>query len=429
MSNFNEFSKDTVCVQGGYEPKVGEARVLPIYQSTTYKYDDPDHVANLFDLNEAGHMYSRISNPTLDGFEKKFTQLEGGVGAVAVSSGQSAILLSILNLCSNGDNIISTSNLYGGTFNLFNINLRKLGINVRFIDPEAKSEEILSLVDDNTKLFYGEIIGNPSINVLDLEKFSKLSKETGVPLIVDNTIASPYLCRPFEYGAAIVVHSTTKYSDGHATAIGGIIVDSGNFNWDNGRFKELTDGDPSYHGLKYVEKFGNAAYITKLRVTLLRDFGCVMSPQNAFLTNLGLETLHLRMERHSYNSLKLAKYLQNHKEVNWVRYPLLETQEDYDRAKKLLPKGGSGMLTFGIKGGIEAAKKFTKALKLTTLVVHVGDARTSILHPASTTHNQLSDEEKLASGVTNDLVRISVGIEHIDDIIKDFEQAFNKIGE
>ncbi|WP_297437517.1 O-acetylhomoserine aminocarboxypropyltransferase/cysteine synthase family protein [uncultured Clostridium sp.] len=424
----SSFSKGTICVQGGYQPKVGEPRVLPIYQSTTFKYEDPDHVADLFDLKVAGHLYSRISNPTLEGFESKFTQLEGGVGAVATSSGQSAILLAILNLCSCGDNLISTSNLYGGTYNLFNINLRKLGIETRFVSPEATKEEILELVDENTKLFYGEIIGNPSINVLDLEKFSEISKVSGVPLIVDNTIATPYLCRPFEHGAAIVVHSTSKYSDGHATAIGGIIVDSGNFNWDNGRFKDLVEPDPSYHGLKYVETFGSAAYITKLRVTLLRDYGCIMSPQNAFLTNLGLETLHLRMERHSSNSLALARFLEKHEKVSWVRYPLLETQEDYERAKKLLPKGGSGMLTFGIKGGVEAAKIFTKSLGLTALVVHIGDARTSILHPASTTHSQLSEEEQIASGVSPDLIRISVGIEDEQDIINDFKQAFDKLG-
>lgn len=425
----SKYNKGTICVQGGYQPKVGEPRILPIYQSTTYKYEDPDHVADLFDLKVPGHLYSRISNPTLEGFEAKFNELEGGVGAVAVSSGQSAILLAILNLCDSGDNLISTSNLYGGTFNLFNINLRKLGIEVKFVNPDASAEEIESLVDDKTKLFYGEIIGNPSINVLDLDKFSKLSDKTGVPLVVDSTIASPYLCRPFEYGAAIVLHSTTKYSDGHASAIGGIIVDSGKFNWDNGRFPNLVEPDPSYHGIKYVETFGAAAYITKLRVTLLRDFGCIMSPQNAFLTNLGLETLHLRMERHSSNALTLAKYLQSNLKVNWVRYPLLETQEDYERAKELLPKGGSGMLTFGIKGGVEAAKTFTKALKLTALVVHIGDARTSILHPASTTHGQLTEEEQIASGVTPDLIRISVGIEDVEDIIKDFEQAFNTIGE
>ncbi|WP_297522294.1 O-acetylhomoserine aminocarboxypropyltransferase/cysteine synthase family protein [uncultured Clostridium sp.] len=425
----SKYSKGTICVQGGYKPKVGEARILPICQSTTFKYDDPDHLADLFDLKVSGHFYSRVSNPTLEGFEAKFNELEGGVGAVAVSSGQSAILLAVLNLCSSGDNIISTSNLYGGTFNLFNINLKKLGIETKFISPEATKEEILALVDDNTKLFYGEIIGNPSINILDLDKFSELSKASGVPLIVDSTIATPYLCRPFEYGAAIVVHSTTKYSDGHAAAVGGIIVDSGNFDWNNGRFPELVKPDPSYHGIKYVEKFAKAAYITKLRVTLLRDFGCVMSPQNAFLTNLGLETLHLRMERHSSNALALARYLQKHEKVSWVRYPLLETQKDFERAKSLLPKGGSGMLTFGIKGGVQVAKTFTKALKLTALVVHIGDARTSILHPASTTHSQLTEEEQIASGVSADLIRISVGIEDADDIIKDFEQAFNTIGE
>lgn len=422
------YNKGTICVQGGYKPKVGEPRILPIYQNTTYKYDDPEHVADLFDLKVAGHLYSRISNPTLEGFEAKFNELEGGVGAVAVSSGQSAILLAVLNICENGDNIISTSNLYGGTFNLFNINLRKLGIETRFVSPEATKEEILELIDDKTKLFYGEIIGNPSINVLDLDKFSDLSKEKGIPLVVDNTIASPYLCRPFEHGAAIVVHSTSKYSDGHASAIGGIIVDSGNFDWANGRFSDLVEPDPSYHGLKYVETFGKVAYITKLRVTLLRDYGCIMSPQNAFLTNLGLETLHLRMERHSSNALELARYLEKHEKVSWVRYPLLETQEDFERAKKFLPKGGSGMLTFGIKGGVEAAKQFTKSLRLTALVVHIGDARTSILHPASTTHSQLSEEEQRASGVSPDLIRISVGIEDASDIIEDFKQAFDKLG-
>ncbi|MGL4741449.1 MAG: O-acetylhomoserine aminocarboxypropyltransferase/cysteine synthase family protein [Sarcina sp.] len=426
MSNF---SKGTICVQGGYKPKAGEPRVLPICQSTTYKYEDPDHVADLFDLKAAGHLYSRISNPTLEGFEAKFTELEGGIGAVAVSSGQSAILLSVLNLCESGDNIISTSNLYGGTYNLFNINLRKLGIETRFVSPEATEEEILKLVDEKTKLFYGEIIGNPSINVLDLDKYSKLSKEYGIPLVVDNTIASPYLCRPFEHGAAIVIHSTSKYADGHATAIGGIIVDSGKFDWSNGRFPCLVEPDPSYHGLKYVETFGNAVYITKLRVTLLRDFGCIMSPQNAFLTNLGLETLHLRMERHSANSLALAKFLQRHEKVNWVRYPLLETQEDFERAKRILTKGAAGMLTFGIKGGVQAAKDFTKALNLAALVVHIGDARTSLLHPASTTHSQLSEEEQIASGVSPDLIRVSVGIEDIEDIIADFKQAFDKIGD
>lgn len=422
-----KYNKGTVCVQGGYSPKAGEPRVIPICQSTTYKYGDPDTLANLFNLKEEGHLYTRISNPTIAALENKFTELEGGVGAVAVSSGQSAILLAVLNLCKAGDNIISTFTLYGGTFNLFNINLKNFGIETRFVSPDISKSELLKYVDENTKLIYGETIGNPGLNVLDIPHFAEAAKEAGVPLIVDNTIATPYLCRPFELGANIVVHSTSKYSDGHATALGGIIVDGGNFDWDNGRFSNLVDPDPSYHGLRYVDIFNEAAYITKLRVTLLRDLGCAQSPQNAFLTNLGLETLHLRMERHSYNALSLARYLQNHDKVSWVSYPLLETQKDFNKAKEILPKGASGILTFGIKGGVEAAKKFSKALKLTALVVHLGDARTSLLHPASTTHSQLSEEEQIAAGVLPDLIRVSVGIECIEDIIEDFKQAFEKL--
>lgn len=421
------FRTGTICVQGGYKPQSGDARVLPIYQSTTYKYDDPDVVADLFALKKAGHMYSRISNPTCEALEDKFVQLEGGIGAVSASSGQSAVLLAVLNLCSKGDNIISTSTLYGGTFNLFKITLNNFGIETRFIDPEASEEEILALVDDNTKLLYGEIIGNPGLNILNFDIFTKVSDKAGIPIVVDNTLATPYLCRPFEHGAHIVIHSTSKYSDGHATALGGMVVDSGKFDWTNGRFKNLVEPDPSYHGLKYVETFGNSAYITKLRVTLLRDFGCTLSPQNAFLTNLGLETLHLRMDRHSSNALAIAKYLEKHDKVSWVSYPLLEAQKGYDRAKEILPKGASGLLTFGIKGGVQAAKIFTKSLKLTALVVHLGDARTSLLHPASTTHGQLTEKEQLDSGVLPDLIRVSVGIEDVEDIIADFGQAFDKL--
>lgn len=422
-------NQGTICVQGGYEPKSGEPRVLPIYQSTSYKFDDPETVANLFDLKEAGHLYSRISNPTLEALEKKFTALEHGVGAVAVSSGQSAILLSILNLCNAGDNIVSAITLYGGTFNLFNITLKNWGIETRFFDPEASEEEISKLIDSNTKVIYGETIGNPGLNVLDFEKFSKVARENKVPFIVDNTVASPCICNPIDLGANIVVHSTSKYSDGHATALGGIIVDGGNFNWDNGKFTSLVEPDPSYHGIKYVESFGEAAYITKLRVTLLRDFGCTLSPFNGFLTNLGLETLHLRIKKHSENALALAKYLENNEHVNWVNYPFLESDKNYNRAKEIFNGGASGLLTFGIKGGVSAAKKFTKALNLVTLVVHLGDARTTLLHPASTTHSQLSEEEQIASGVSPDLIRVSVGIEEIEDVIKDFEQAFKVIGE
>lgn len=423
----NNWSFGTTCIQGGYEPKTGEPRVLPIVQSTTYKYEDPDFVADLFDLKADGHMYTRISNPTVDAFEKKFAKLEGGVGAVATSSGQSAILLAILNICKAGDHIISAATLYGGTFNLFDINLKKMGIEVTFVDPEASYEEIIAQAKDNTKVIYGETIGNPGLNILDCDKFSKIAKELKVPFIIDNTVTTPYLFKAFEHGANIVVHSTSKYSDGHAVALGGIVVDGGNFNWDNGNFPDLVEPDPSYHGIKYVERFKEAAYITKLRVTLLRDMGCTPSPFNAFLTNLGLETLHLRMDRHSSNALGLAKYLSNHEKVSWVNYPLLEGTKYYDKAKEYFPKGASGVLTFGIKGGVEAAKKLTKELKMVALVVHLGDARTSLLHPASTTHSQLSEEDQIKAGVGPDLIRVSVGIEDQEDIIKDFQQALSKI--
>lgn len=422
-----EWNKGTICIQGGYTPKAGEPRVLPIFQSTTYKYDDPDHLEDLFNLKAEGHLYSRISNPTVAAFEEKFAMLEGGVGAVATASGQSAVLYSILNLCSAGDHLISASTLYGGTINLFTVNLKKMGIEVDFVDPEASVEEILSKAKENTKLIYGETIGNPGLNILDFDKFSLVAKKLDVPFIVDNTVGTPYLCNVFEHGVNIAVHSTTKYADGHAQAVGGIIVDGGNFNWDNGKNLELVEPDLSYHGLKYVESFKEAAYITKLRVTLLRDLGACQSPFNAYLTNLGLETLHLRMDRHCENTLELAKWLSKHPKVSWVNYPGLEGNLQYDRAKKYLKKGSSGLLTFGIKGGIEEAKNFTRALKLVALVVTLGDTRSSLLHPATTTHNQLTEEEQRASGVTPDLMRVSVGIEDIRDIIKDFEQALESV--
>lgn len=422
-----EWSKGTICIQGGYEPKAGEPRVLPIFQSTTYKYDDPDYLEDLFNLNAPGHLYTRISNPTVCAFEEKFAALEGGVGAVATASGQSAVLYAILNLCSVGDHLIASSALYGGTINLFTVNLKKMGIEVDFVDPEASSEEIISKAKENTKLIYGETIGNPGLNVFDFEKFSSVAKKLDLPLVVDNTLGTPYLCNVFEYGVNISVHSTTKYADGHAQAVGGIIVDGGNFNWDNGKNLGLVDPDPSYHGIKYVETFKEAAYITKLRVTLLRDLGACQSPFNAYLTNLGLETLHLRMDRHCENTLELAKWLSNHPKVSFVNYPALEGNSQYDRSQKYLKKGSSGILTFGIKGGIEDAKNFTRALKLVALVVTLGDTRSSILHPATTTHNQLSEEEQRASGVTPDLLRVSVGVEDIKDIIKDFEEGFKAI--
>lgn len=421
------YKMGTVCVQGGYSPKVGEPRVLPIYQSTTYKYSDPDHLERLFNLEEEGHLYTRISNPTVEALEKKYAELEGGVGAVSTSSGQAAVLNAVLNICKSGDNIISASTLYGGTVNLFTVNLKHMGIEVRFVNPEASEEEILSLYDSKTKLIYGETIGNPSLNILDIEKFSKISKRIGIPLVVDNTVATPIHCNPIKHGANIVIHSTTKYSDGHAQAIGGIIIDGGNFNWNNGKFPELTEPDPSYHGMKYVETFKESAYSIKLRVTLIRDLGNGLNPFNAYLTNLGLETLHLRMERHSSNALSLAKWLKNHQKVSFVNYPFLEESSEFHKAEKYLKYGASGILNFGIKGEIKEAKEFMKSLKLTSLVVHLGDARTSILHPATTTHNQLDEKAQIESGVTKDMMRVSVGIEDINDIIADFESAFLKI--
>ncbi|MGL5150675.1 MAG: O-acetylhomoserine aminocarboxypropyltransferase/cysteine synthase family protein [Clostridium sp.] len=420
-----EWSQDTLCIQGGYYPKPGETRTVPLFQCATYKYEDPDHLAKLFNLEAEGHLYSRISNPTIAVLEEKYAKLQGGVGAVATSSGQSAILLAILNICKAGDHIISVSSLYGGTVNLFSVNLKKMGIEVTFVDPEADESEFLKHAKENTKLIYGETIGNPGLNILDFDKLASVAKKIGVPFMVDNTVPTPYHCNPFEYGVNIVVHSTTKYSDGHAQTIGGMIVDGGNFDWTNGKFEDLVEPDPSYHGMKYVETFGSAAYIVKLRVTLLRDLGACQSPFNAYLTNLGLETLHLRMERHSQNALELSRWLSNHPKISWVNYPYLETNKEYDRAKKYLKKGGSGLLTFGVKGGIDEAKEFTKALKLIALVVTLGDARSCILHPASTTHSQLNEEEQRASGVTPDMLRLSVGIEDIEDIKNDIEQALS----
>ena len=419
--------KGTVGIHGGYSPNSGEPRVLPIYQSATYKYDDPDTLAALFDLKAEGHLYSRISNPTVGALEEKYAKLEGGVGAVATASGQSAILYAVLNVCKAGDHIISVSSLYGGTVNLFSVHLKKLGIEVTFVDPDASEEEILAKAKPNTKVVYGETIGNPGLNVLDFDKFSSAAKKLQVPFIVDNTVATPYHCNPFEHGVNVVVHSTTKYSEGHAQTIGGIVVDGGNFDWTNGKFDDLVLPDPSYHGVKYVETFGAAAYIVKLRVTLLRDLGACMSPFNAYLTNLGLETLHLRMERHSKNALEIAQWLTTQEKVSWVNYPLLEGNKSYDLAKKYLKGGASGLLTFGIKGGIEEAKKFSRALGLVALAVTLGDARSCLLHPATTTHSQLGEDEQRASGVTPDMLRLSVGIEDTKDLINDINEALKAI--
>jgi len=414
---------ETLAVQGGYEPKAGEARIVPIVQSTTFKYDDADYVAKLFDLEVPGFFYTRLGNPTADAFEKKIAQMEGGVAALATSSGQAAITLAMLNICQAGQHIVSASTLYGGTYNLFSSTLPKLGIEVTFVNPDAPAEEIAAAFRPTTRALYAETIGNPGMNVLDFEKFASVAKAQQVPLVIDNTMATPYLCRPFELGANIVVHSATKYIDGHATSLGGVIVDGGTFNWDNGKFPELVEPDASYHGMQYVKTFGPAAYIIKARVQLMRDLGATVAPMNAFLFNLGLHTLPLRMQRHSENALALARHLEAHPAVSWACYPGLASHSSHGRAQKYLPKGASGVLTFGIKGGAAAGKKFMEACKLIALVVHVGDARSCVLHPASTTHRQLSEEQQLSSGVSPDLIRLSVGIEHIDDLIADVDQA------
>lgn len=421
-----KYSVETLCVQGGYEPKNGEPRILPIYQSTTYKYDSADEVGDLFDLKAAGHMYSRISNPTLEGFETKIAQLEGGVGALATSSGQAANLLAILTLCKNGDHIIAFNNLYGGTFVLIQSRLRDFGIETTFVDLDTPDDVIQSHIKENTKLIFGETLGNPGVRVFDIERYADLAHKNGLPLILDNTFPTPHLCRPFDFGADIVTHSTTKYLDGHATSVGGIIVDSGKFDWTNGKFACLTEKDPNYHGLSYTETFGNAAFITKARVVFIRDLGTTMSPFNAFLTNLGVETLALRMDKHSENALEIAKRLEANPNVAWIHYPLLESDPDYELAKKYLSKGASGIIAFGVKGGVEEGKKFIDSLELASLVVHVGDVRTHVLHPASMTHRQLSKEDQLAGGVEENMIRLSVGIENIEEIYNDLEQALQR---
>ncbi len=417
---------ETQAIQGGYQPKDGDPRILPIIQSTTFKFTSAEHVAKLFDLEAGGHFYTRLSNPTAEGFETKIAAMEGGVAAMATSSGQAASSIAVMNICQAGQHIVTASTLYGGTYSLFANTFPKMGIEVTFVDPEADAATIEAAFRPETRALFGETIGNPGLNVLDFEKFAAVARKKQVPLIVDNTFPTPYLCRPFEHGANIVVHSATKYIDGHATSVGGVIVDGGNFDWGNGRYPELTEPDQSYHGLKYLEAFGKLSYIVKARVQLMRDMGACPAPLNAFLFNLGLETLPLRMQRHSENALAMAKYLEGHEAVSWVSYPGLESHKSRELARKYLPKGASGVLTFGIKGGAEAGKKFMESCALIALVVHVGDARSCVLHPASTTHRQLSAEQQVASGVTADLIRLSVGIEHIDDLIADVEQALGK---
>jgi len=418
---------ETKCLHAGYTPKNGETRVLPIYQSTTYTYDSTEHIGKLFDLSEGGHMYSRISNPTVCAVEDKIAQLEGGVGALCTTSGQAASMISILNILQAGDHFVSAATIYGGTINLFAVTLKKLGIECTFVDPDATEEEIQKSFKENTKAVFGETIANPAISIFDIEKFAKIAHKNNVPLIVDNTFATPILCRPFEFGADIVIHSTTKYMDGHAIQVGGVIVDSGNFDWTNGKFPEYTKPDESYHGIVYTEAFGKAAYITKARVQLMRDMGAYPSANAAFLLNLGLETLSVRMEKHCINAEKVAEYLNSLDKVEFVNYPTLQGNKYNDLAKKYLPLGCSGVVSFSIKGSRETAAKFMDSLKLASKVVHVADIRTCVLHPASATHRQLSDEQLVACGITPGLVRLSVGLENVEDIIDDIKQAMEQI--
>lgn len=418
---------ETQCLHEGYKPGNGQPKALPIYQSTTYTYDSTDHIGQLFDLTADGHMYSRISNPTLACVEEKIAAMEGGVGALCTTSGQAASLLSILNIAKAGDHFISASTIYGGTVNLFAVTLKKFGIECTFVDAGAPEEELQKAFRPNTKAVFGETIANPAIAVFDIEKFAKLAHANGVPLIVDNTFATPVLCRPFEWGADIVVHSTTKYMDGHAVQVGGVLVDSGNFNWENGKFEELCTPDESYHGVTYTKQFGRAAYITKARVQLMRDFGMYPAAHTAFLLDLGLQTLAVRMERHCRNAEKVAQYLAGRPEVEFVNYPTLPGNPYQALAEKYLPQGCAGVISFSVKGGREAAVKFMDSLELANNVVHVADICTCVLHPASSTHRQLTDEQLVAAGITPGLIRLSVGLEHIDDILQDLEKGFSAL--
>lgn len=426
MKDIGKLRPESICVQGGYQPENGQARVLPIVQSTTYKYDDADEVATLFDLAKEGHMYSRISNPTVGALEEKVAQLEGGVGALATASGQAANLIAVLTLAQAGENIVAMNNIYGGTFTLLGSTLEKFGIKTKFI-PLNDFEALEEAIDQDTKLVFGETIGNPGVQVLDIEGAAEIAHKNGIPLVVDNTFATPFLCRPIDFGADIVTHSATKYMDGHATSLGGIIVDSGKFDWTSGKFPCLVDQDPNYHGLSYTQAFKEAAYITKARAVFIRDLGATMSPFNAFLINLGIETLALRMERHSQNALAVAKFLEDHPGVEWVHYPHLESSPSYDLAKKYLPKGGSGVISFGVLGDVEDTKSWINNLDMISLVVHVADVRSHALHPASMTHRQLSEEALKEAGVLPNMVRLSVGIEDLGDIIQDLDRAFKKL--
>ncbi|MDR0431288.1 MAG: O-acetylhomoserine aminocarboxypropyltransferase/cysteine synthase [Tannerellaceae bacterium] len=423
-----KMKRETLCIQAGWKPKKGEPRIVPIIQSTTFKYETSEQMARLFDLEDSGYFYTRLQNPTNDAVASKIAELEGGVAGMLTSSGQAASFFAILNICGAGDHFISAASIYGGTYNLFAVTMKKLGIDCTFVDQDAPAEDIAREFRPNTKLLFGETLSNPGVAVLDIEKFAAIAHNNGVPLVIDNTFATPINCRPFEWGADIVIHSTTKYMDGHAAAVGGCIVDSGNFDWDAqaAKYPGLCEPDPSYHGLTYTKAFGKGAFITKATAQLMRDLGSIQSPQNAFLLNIGLETLHLRMPRHCQNALAVAQWLRTNGKVAWVNYPELEGNKYYDLAKKYLPNGSCGVLSFGLKGGRDVATRFMDSLELAAIVTHVADARTSVLHPASHTHRQLSDEQLLEAGVAPDLIRLSVGIENIDDIIADLSQALDR---
>ncbi|NFT06680.1 O-acetylhomoserine aminocarboxypropyltransferase/cysteine synthase [Clostridium botulinum] len=418
---------ETKCLHEGYKPKNGEPVALPIYQSTTYRYDSTEAIGKLFDLTAEGHMYSRISNPTVGAVEDKIASLEGGIGALCTSSGQAASLISILNILKAGDHIISAATIYGGTINLFAVTLKRFGIECTFVDPDSSDDEIQKEFRENTKVVFGETIANPAIAIFDIERFAKIAHRNNVPLIIDNTFATPILCRPIEFGADIVIHSTTKYMDGHAVQVGGVIVDSGNFDWTNGNFSEFTEPDESYHGVIYSKDFGKSAYITKARVQLMRDLGAYIPANAAFLLNLGLETLSVRIEKHCRNAEKVAEFLSSNEKVEFVNYPTVKGNKYEDLARKYLPNGCSGVVSFSIKGSRENAIRFMDNLKLAENVVHVADIRTCVLHPASSTHRQLTDEQLIAAGITPGLVRLSVGLENIDDILEDVKQALDQV--
>lgn len=424
------YSLDTKCVQAGYTPKNGEPREIPIYQSTTFKYDTSEDMGKLFDLEASGYFYSRLQNPTCDYVANKICALEGGTAAMLTSSGQAANFFAIFNIANAGDHVVSAAAIYGGTYNLFNVTMRKMGIEFTFISPDATEEEIQSAFRPNTKALFGETVANPTLNVLDIEKYAKIAHRNGVPLIIDNTFPTPVFCRPIEWGADIVTHSTTKYMDGHASAVGGCIVDSGKFDWIKykEKFPGLTTPDDSYHGIVYAEKFGlEGAFITKATAQLMRDFGCTQSPQSAYYLNLGLESLHVRMPKHNENAIKVAKYLQSDNRIDWVVFPGLEGDKYYDLAQKYMPNGTCGVVSFGVKGGRKAAETFMKNLKLAAIETHVADARTCCLHPANATHRQLSDEQLKQAGISPELIRFSCGIESAEDLISDIKQALDKI--